>query len=142
MAVFLLRGMHGAGYQPPVATGAMFADVPATHPFATWIEQLAHEGITAGCSTSPPQYCPEAGVTRGEMAVFLLRTKHGAGYQPPSATGMFADVPVIHPFASWVEQLAREGITAGCGSTTYCPDATITRGQMAVFLVRTFNLSM
>jgi hypothetical protein len=145
MAVFLLRGIHGAGDEPPAATGTMFADVPATHPFAAWIEQLGREGITGGCSTSPPQYCPAAGVTRGQMAVFLLRAKHGAGYQPPAATGaMFTDVPVTHPFATWIEQLAREGITGGCAASPlqYCPDATVTRGQMAVFLVRTFNLPM
>ena len=143
MAVFLLRGMHGAGYQPPAATGVMFTDVPATQPFAKWIEQLAREGITGGCSTSPPQYCPDDGVTRGQMAVFLLRAKHGAGYAPPAATGtMFTDVPGTHPFAAWIEQLAREGITGGCSTSPpqYCPDATVTRGQMAVFLVRAFDL--
>ena len=118
----------------------MFADVPDTHAFVKWIEQLAREGVTSGCATHPPGYCPEGAVTRGEMAVFLLRAKHGGAYDPPVPTGMFADVPVSHPFATWIEQLAREGITAGCGSTTYCPDATVTRGQMAVFLVRTLNL--
>jgi Glucodextranase, domain B/S-layer homology domain len=142
MAVFLLRGIHGAGYQPPAATGTKFTDVPLTQPFASWIEQLAREGITGGCSTSPPLYCPGTGVTRGQMAVFLLRAKYGAAYQPPAAQGMFTDVPLTQPFASWIEQLAREGITAGCGSTTYCPDTIATRGQMAVFLVRTFNLPM
>jgi subtilisin-like proprotein convertase family protein len=142
VSVFVLRGIHGAGYQPPAATG-IFTDVPLTHPFVKWIEQFSLEGITAGCSTSPPQFCPRAGVTRGEMAVFLLRAKHGAEYQPPEATGtMFTDVPVTHAFAKWVEQLAREGITGGCGVATYCPGATVTRGQMAVFLVRTFDLPM
>jgi uncharacterized repeat protein (TIGR01451 family) len=151
MAVFLLRGIHGASYQPPDATG-MFTDVsvtpPTAHPFAKWIEQLAREGITSGCSTSPPEYCPDDGVTRGQMAVFLLRAKHGAGYQPPDATGMFTDVPVTpptaHPFAKWIEQLAREGITSGCSTSPpqYCPNATVTRGQMAVFLVRAFGLPM
>ena len=29
---------------------------------------------------------------------------------------------------------------SGCGAGTYCPDALVTRAQMAVFLVRTFNL--
>jgi hypothetical protein len=77
------------------------------------------------------------------MAVFLLRATHGAGYAPPAATGtMFADVPASHPFATWIEQLAREGITGGCGSGMYCPDATVTRGQMAVFLARAFDLAM
>ena len=140
MAVFLLRGIHGAGFLPPAATG-LFTDVPLTHPFTTWIEQLAREGITSGCSTSPPRYCPDAGVTRGQMAVFLLRAKHGAGFEPRPATGMmFEDVPFFHPFAKWIEQLAREGITGGCLPARYCPNATVTRGQMAVFLVRTFNL--
>ena len=145
MAVFLLRGIHGAGYNPPAPTGTIFTDVPVTRPFAKWIEQLSREGITGGCSTTPPQYCPDAGPTRGQMAVFLLRAKHGAGFDPPAPTGtMFADVPATHPFAKWIEQLAREGITGGCSTSPpqYCPDATVTRGQMAVFLVRTFNLPM
>jgi len=143
MAVFLLRGIHGAGYEPPDATG-FFADVAVTHVFANWIEELAREGVTAGCSTSPRRYCPDAAVTRGQMAVFLLRAKHGAGYQPPPATGMFADVPIGHVFAPWIEQLAREGITGGCGTSParYCAESPVTRGQMAVFLVRAFNLPM
>jgi copper-binding protein NosD len=143
MAVFLLRGIHGADYHPPPATG-MFADVPTTLTFADWIEELAREGITSGCSVSPPQYCPGAGVTRGQMAVFLLRAKHGAGYDPPPATGMFTDVPLSHPFVEWIEQLAREGITGGCSVSPpqYCPEVGVTRGQMAVFLVRAFNLPL
>ena len=145
MAVFLLRGIHGAGYDPPAATGTMFADVPATHLFAKWIEQFAREGITGGCATGPPQYCPDDVVTRGQMAVFLLRASHGAGYEPPAATGtMFTDVPVTHLFATWIEQLAREGITGGCSTSPpeYCPNATVTRAQMAVFLTRAFNLPL
>ena len=55
---------------------------------------------------------------------------------------MFTDVPLTYLFASWIEQLARDGITGGCGPTTYCPESVATRGQMAVFLVRTFNLPM
>jgi hypothetical protein len=144
MAVFLLRGIHGAAYQPPAATGTTFMDVPSDDPFAPWIEELAREEITAGCSTNPPEYCPGNPVTRGQMAVFLLRSKHGAGFQPPAATGMFADVPLDHPFVQWIEQLAREGITGGCATNParYCPEAPVTRAQMAVFLVRTFNLPM
>jgi hypothetical protein len=141
MAVFLLRGIHGAAYQPPSATG-LFADVPLGQTFAAWIEELAREGVTGGCAVTPLQYCPDGGVTRGQMAVFLLRARHGATYDPPAPTGMFTDVPASQPFAKWIEQLARERITGGCGATTYCPDATVTRGQMAVFLVRAFNLPM
>jgi hypothetical protein len=53
---------------------------------------------------------------------------------------MFADVPLGHWAGSWIEQLAREGITGGCGGGNYCPDSPVTRAQMAVFLTRTFGL--
>jgi hypothetical protein len=143
MAVFLLRGIHGADYTPPAASG-IFADVPPDHPFAAWIEQLFAEEITSGCGTKPLRYCPDQGVTRGPLAVFLLRSNHGPGYQPPVARGIFADVPLGHPFARWIEQLFVEAITGGCGTdpARYCPDQSVTRGQMAVFLVRTFGLPM
>jgi peptide/nickel transport system substrate-binding protein len=141
MAVFLLKGKHGSNYVPPAATG-MFADVPQNYWAAAWIEQLAREGITSGCSVSPAQYCPGSAVTRDQMAVFLLKAKHGSGYVPPAATGDFADVPLNHWAAAWIEQLAVEGITGGCSVTPnqYCPGSPVTRDQMAVFLVRNFNL--
>lgn len=122
----------------------VFADVRLSDPFVAWIEQLFAEGITGSCGTNPLRYGRDQGVTRGEMAVFLLRVKHGGAYQPPAATGTFADVPLDHPFARWIEQLSREGITGGCGTNParYCPDQPVTRGQMAVFLVRTFGLPL
>ena len=139
MAVFLLRGEHGSAYIPPaVGTGTGFTDVPADYWAAAWIKQLALEGITSGCG--PSLYCPETSVTRDQMAVFLLRAEHGAFYTPPPATGVFTDVPTTHWAASWIEQLAAEGITGGCGADTYCPSTPVTRAQMAVFLVRAFNL--
>jgi hypothetical protein len=145
MAIFLFRGLRGPGATPPPATGAVFTDVPAEAFAADWIEELVALGVTAGCSTAPPRYCPEAAVTRAQAAVFLLRARHGAAYQPPAATGtVFEDVPAGHLFAAWIEQLAREGITAGCatGPARFCPEVPVTRGQMAVFLVRAFELSM
>ena len=139
MAVFLLRGMHGSGYTPPVVgTTTGFTDVPISHPQAAWIKQLAAEGITGGCGVG--LYCPDAVVTRAQMAIFLLRAKYTSAYTPPPATGDFTDVPVSNPAAAWIEQLAFEGITGGCGAGIYCPAGYVSRSQMAVFLVRTFNL--
>lgn len=74
------------------------------------------------------------------MAVFLLRAKFGAGYTPPAAMGVFNDVPVGNFADGWIEQLAAEGITSGCGNGNYCPSDAVKRDQMAVFLVRTFSL--
>jgi hypothetical protein len=139
MAVFLLRGIYGGAYVPPPATGMAFSDVPRGAFAGAWIEQLAAIGITSGCGGG--NYCPNASVTRAQMAVFLLRAKYGAGYAPPSATGSrFADVPFGAFAADWIEQLTQEGITGGCGGGNYCPDAPVNRDQMAVFLVRAFNL--
>ena len=70
------------------------------------------------------------------MAVFLLKTEHGAAYTPPPCTGVFPDVACPSLFAPWVEQLAEEGITGGCGAGNYCPDAPVNRAQMSVFLLK------
>ena len=138
MAVFLERGINGSDFVPPAATGQVFNDVGAGDFAASFIEQLAADGITAGCGNG--NYCPDAEVTRDQMAVFLLRAKYGSGYSPPSPSGVFGDVPANYWAAAWIEQLAAEGITAGCGGGDYCPAEPVTRDQMAVFLVRTFGL--
>jgi hypothetical protein len=57
---------------PPPAT-ATFGDVPTDHIFFDFIEALAASGITGGCNADPPQYCPDAPLTRGQMAVFLSK---------------------------------------------------------------------
>ncbi|MBI5965701.1 MAG: PQQ-dependent sugar dehydrogenase [Chloroflexi bacterium] len=138
MAVFLLRGIHGSGYTPPAATGTRFNDVPLSYPNAAFIEQLAAEGITSGCGGG--NYCPGASVTRAQMAIFLVRAMYGIAFVPPTATGVFTDVPVGSFGADFIEQLAADSITSGCGAGIYCPSTTVKRDSMAVFLVRTFNL--
>jgi hypothetical protein len=139
MSVFLLRAEHGATYAPPMCAG-IFADVPCPSLFANWIEQLFAEGITGGCGGG--NYCPAEPVTRAQAAVFLLKTEHGSAYAPPPCSGVFADVLCPSEFADWIERLAAEGVTGGCGGGNYCPDSPNTRGQMAVFLQKTFGLSL
>ena len=143
MGVFLGRGLHGSAFVPPPATGTRFADVPASYWAADWIEQIATDGVTQGCAASPPRFCPEAQVARAEMAIFLLRARHGGSYTPPPATGTrFTDVPASFWAAAWIEQLAAEGITNGCDVNLYCPNKTVGRAEMAVFLARAFNLPL
>ena len=144
MAGFLLRGMAYPGTpSPPPATGLVFADVPASLGLAASIEAFYAAGITTGCGLNPLRYCPNQIVNRDQMAVFLLRARHGAAYVPPMPfQQLLADVPLDHPFARWIYQIVAEGIIGTCSSAPalYCPGSAITREEMAVFLVRAFNL--
>jgi S-layer homology domain len=137
MAVFIIKAKHGICYTPPPCTG-VFLDVPCSSTFAPWIEEMAAEGITGGCGGG--NFCPNNPVRRDQMAVFLLKGEHGSDFVPPPCTGVFADVPCPGTFADWIEQLKAENITGGCGGSNYCPSNANTRGQMAVFIVKTFNL--
>jgi len=152
MAVFLLRGEHPGGYTPPPATGDVFFDVAATDFAADWIEQLYAEGITGGCAPPDPQhgnlprYCPNNSVSRAQMAVFLLKVFEGTSHMPPPATGVFTDCPLgdpaLAPLIPWIEELARLKVTVGCGGpgeSKFCPNDLNTRGQMAVFMTKTFH---
>ncbi len=140
MAVLIEAAKRGTGFVPPRAAG-IFGDVPSNYWAADWIEQLFNDHITAGCSVTPLLYCPESPVTRAEMAVFLMVAEHGASCPPPAATGtVFTDVPASYWAAPWIEQLDVEGITAGCGNGMFCPEAPVTRAQMAVFLTTMFKL--
>ncbi len=140
MAAFLERGIQGPAFTPPPPTGTVFLDVPAGYWAAGWIEQLAADGITTGCS--PNHYCPDLPVNRSEMAVFLLRARHGGSYVPPHvAVSRFADVPAGYWAQDWIEQLAAEAITTGCAPNSFCPGDSVGRDQMAAFLARTFHLS-
>ena len=141
MSVLLLMAEHGSAYVPPAPTGSIFTDVPADHWAGAFIEALAAEGVTSGCSAG--LYCPDDLVTRAQMAVFLLAAKHGPDWTPPAPTGtVFGDVPGDHWAAAYIEALAAEGVTSGCGGGNFCPEGTLNRAEMAVFLSVTFGITL
>ncbi len=119
--------------------GESFPDVPTANQFYAFIETLFHKGVTGGCAGGG--YCPANPVTRAQMAVFLLKSKFGSAHIPPPCTGtVFPDVPCTGgAFDPWIEELAALGITGGCGGGLYCPNNTVTRQQMAVFLLKAFE---
>jgi len=109
--------------------------------FAGDILWLAIGGITMGCN--PPAndlFCPNAAVTRGQMAAFLVR---GLGLSESLDDPFIDDDGSI--FEPSIEKLAAAGITMGCnpaeGNTKFCPHDYVTRGQMAAFLVRALGYS-
>ncbi len=118
--------------------GHSFADVPTGNMFYASVETLFHNGVTGGCFGGG--YCPADPVTRAQMAVFLLKSKFGGAHVPPPCSGtVFADVSCGSPFDSWIEELAALGVTAGCSGNLYCPGDSVTREQMAVFLLKTLQ---
>jgi hypothetical protein len=98
------------------------------------INGIAAVGITQGCGGT--NFCPRGGVTRAEMASFLVRAME----LTPENSGPFTDLGGnIH--AANINALATAGITTGCTATTYCPDQVVSREQMATFLTRALELS-
>jgi Domain of unknown function DUF11/Subtilase family/S-layer homology domain len=139
MTLAVVDSLAGCAVPAPDALVSVdFLDVPPAQIFHDFVNTVARNGVTAGCGGG--NYCPDAPVTRAQMAVFLLKTEHGAGYLPPPCAGIFGDVACPSTFADWIEQLSAEQITGGCGGGNYCPANANTRGQMAVFLTKTFHL--
>ena len=112
-----------------------FLDVPGGHQFYAFITTLVSNAITVGVGGG--NYGVDQGTKRQQMAVFLLKAEHGLCYTPPPCASVFPDVPCPSTFADWIEALAAEGITTGCGGGNFCPNNLVTRRQMAVFLLKT-----
>jgi len=99
--------------------------------------RLAHARLTQGCA--PNRYCGDDTITRGEMAAFLSR----AEALPPSTTDRFAD-DNGHIFEGAINSVAESRITLGCNppvNDSFCPDDSVTRGQMAGFIARALGLT-
>lgn len=107
---------------------------------------------TPGCALFPVPVAHTVNNLTGHYAIVInvssgtnvgfsaLRVRYNLQVSPPPLTATFNDVPTGHPQFQFIEALVAAGITAGCGSGNYCPDATLTRGQMAVFLSKALGL--
>ena len=121
-----------AGSTVPQGTTS-FSDT-TTSPFAADIEWLVDAHITAGCSAS--RFCPNATVSRGQMASFLSRALD----LPAAGRDYFRDDgSSVHQ--SDINRIAAAGIATGCAVGRFCPTATVTRAEMASFLTRALSLA-
>ena len=147
MAVFLCKA---AGKGPLMPSAPRFEDVPETYWAYGFIERLADSASwpqaiapTLGCWVSEEErkYCPELPVTRGQMATFLVRAASlapGADHHPGSY--YFTDVSPYFPHDNNIGTLYETHVTAGIGPRLFGPSLSVTRDQMAVFLVKSFLL--
>ena len=98
------------------------------------------EGVLEGTECGDGLFCPREPVLRWVIAVWLVRL---LGDEPAQAgSSRFSDVDAEEWWAPYVETLADLGVTKGCDTEPlrFCPDESVTRGQMASFLVRAFAL--
>jgi hypothetical protein len=119
-----------------------FADVPSSHWAFGYIEALYQAGYVSGCSAEPRLYCPENGLTRGEMGVFIERGHHGSDFTPTEPTTPdFADTPTGIWSTKWAQALYDDGYTAGCGESPliFCPNDEHLRDESTVYFERMLN---
>jgi S-layer homology domain len=132
----LARTTSGAFY---TSWNNYFGDLGGTsESFVDDIVFLAEEGITTGCGNA--NFCPKESVTRAQLAVFLDRA---LGFDDASSQG-FADIASLSAeFQQAINNVAAEGIASGCSVTpkNYCPNSTVTRGQMSKFIVLGYGLA-
>jgi hypothetical protein len=126
MAAFIVRAMD-----LPAATKDYFDDDDGKT-FESSINAVAEAGITGGCE--PNRFCREASVSRAQMAAFLVRALN----VPPATKDFFSDDD-HETLESSINAMAEAGLTGGCGGDRFCPDAPVTREQMAAFLLRAFK---
>lgn len=125
--------------QPTGADPARYRDVTGAH--LAGVEFLSTEGILEGTDCGPWLFCPNAHLRRWELAVWLVRILQDA--EPdPAGSSRFTDLDADQWWIPHVERLSVMGITRGCASepARFCPHQIVTRGQLASFVVRAFEL--
>jgi hypothetical protein len=76
----------------------------------------------------------------GSTTIGSVRVFYKLQVSPAPGSPSFLDVPASDPAFQFIEALVSSGITAGCGNGKFCPDAPLTRRQMAVFLAKALGL--
>jgi len=126
-----------------------------------YIEVMARRGYSKGCgqdNDARTAFCPNAPVTRAQMAVFVIRAKmdnvfptslsgitvfppYGDNFSAPT-TPYFQDVqptdPTWGPYFTYIQKMRELGITSGTSATTYSPGNNVTRKEAATFAIKGF----
>ena len=107
------------------------------------IEGLDRLGVFEGTECGEGLFCPQEPLQRWVMAVWMVRLLGTGGPVTESGGSRFADVDTDEWWAPYVARFDDLGITVGCDAgppRRYCPDGFVSRGQMATFLARAFDL--
>lgn len=107
-----------------------FVDVSVDAYYYNAVLWAAENGITSG--TTATTFSPDNLCTRAQMATFLWRA--AGSPDPVGSSNPFVDVAADAYYAKAVQWAYEKGITGGTSATTFSPDQTCTRAQMATFL--------
>lgn len=118
------------------AAATSFSDVKPSHFYYESILQMASKGIISGYSDGT--FRPSQDITRGQAAKIManalrLDTKN---VKEPG----FKDVSKSYPFYGEIAALVNAGIIKGYTDDTFKPTESLTRAQMAQYLVLGFEL--
>jgi hypothetical protein len=86
---------------------------------------------------TPATLSPAVSTRPSTAEGLAIRTVTAEAFVPDGCVAggeTFTDVPASDPFCRWIEQLARDEITQGCGGGKFCPDGPVTRRQLAMAL--------
>ena len=138
MAAFLYRAVTRQTDTPPPPGGPRLADVPED----AWYGAYAQWAVTqAGFNAPDGQFDPASQVPRSDMAIMIATA---FGFTPTAQPqGIFTDMTAQPPAViAAAEALYRIGVTRGCATDPlkYCPDQTVSRAQMASFIIRALNI--
>ena len=128
-------------FEPPAESP--FVDLPTTHTFYKHVTWLNDTDVVKGYADGTVR--PNTKLSRGQLAaiMFNLFEELGypgvEGYEPP-AESPFSDVHEEYTFYQHIAWLEEEGIVNGYGDGTFRPDAALTRGQIAVIMVKVDRL--
>lgn len=131
----------GTDYIPGVINGNSgsfnFHDVSRFDYFYDAVKWAAENGIASG--TGRYTFSPDAVCTRAQTVTFLWRA--AGSPMPRYRTCAFTDVDSRDYYYNAVLWAVEQGITTGLTATTFGPDVTVSRGQVATFLYRAASAS-
>lgn len=124
------------GMMPANQTSANtnFTDVGTTHRAQAEINYLVQGQIVSGVSST--QFAPDRLVTREEAATLLGRA---LGLNGEKRSTKFPDVSANNFASGYIAQMVEKGIISGFSDGSFGPKETLTRGQMALLISRSFN---
>lgn len=132
MAVFIINAL---GETPSPADDTAYFDDIAGLWTAPYINRIFELGIVNGCG--PRLYCPGDVVTRRTASVFLINAL-GETRSAAATNAYFDDLGPDDSTTPYINRLSELGIAEGCSTRLYCPNNTLLRYELALFLARAF----